>query len=82
MVRTQIQLTEGQAATLRQMAAVRRKSVAELIRFSVDLLIRQSSIGTASLQDRAKNVAGRFASGSPEGSQDHDRHVADAFAKR
>ena len=36
MVRTQIQLTEEQAAALRAMSAARQLSMAELIRISID----------------------------------------------
>ena len=42
MVRTQIQLTKQQSATLRKLAASRGVSAAELIRQGVDLYLRQS----------------------------------------
>ena len=43
MIRTQIQLTEEQAKTLKKIASRRGKSVAELIRISVDEWIRSSA---------------------------------------
>ncbi len=39
MIRTQIQLSEEQARTLKKLAAKEGKSVAELIRASVDILL-------------------------------------------
>jgi hypothetical protein len=42
MIRTQVQLTEEQVRALRNLASVRQVSVAELIRQSVDTLIRSS----------------------------------------
>jgi hypothetical protein len=41
MVRTQIQLTEGQAKTLKRLAKKQQRSVAELIRRSIDLYLAQ-----------------------------------------
>ena len=79
MVRTQIQLTPGQAKHLRRISAERRKSVAELIRTSVDLFV-ESTTGSGERFARAKSVAGKFGSGSKDGSAGHDRHLAEAFA--
>ena len=76
MVRTQIQLTEDQAAA-------RRVSMAELIRQSIDsLVLREGGSGREAIVARAKSTAGRFSSASPDGSAEHDRHLADAFATR
>ncbi|MEO8662257.1 MAG: CopG family transcriptional regulator [Bryobacteraceae bacterium] len=83
MVRTQIQLTEEQSVLLRRVAAARRQSVAELIRVSVDLFMeREASIGQSALAERAKAAAGRFSSGSSDGSREHDRYLANAFGQR
>jgi len=80
MIRTQIQLTEAQAQTLKAMAAARRSSVAELIRRGVDYLIRQSgSIDMAERRRRAIAAAGRFHSGQSNVSTEHDRHLAEAY---
>ena len=80
MVRTQIQLTESQAEILRQMSVARDQSVAELIRMGVDLLVKQEGgSNSADRLERARLAVGRFASGSPDGSREHDRHLADAF---
>jgi len=80
VIRTQIQLTEAQAQTLKTMAAARRSSVAELIRQSVDHLIRQSgSIDVEERRRRAIAAAGRFHSGQSNVSTEHDRHLAEAY---
>ena len=80
MVRTQIQLTETQAEALRQLSVARNQSVAELVRMGVDLLVKQEGgSNSADRLDRARLVVGRFASGSSDGSQQHDQHLANAF---
>ncbi len=64
MVRTQIQLTDRQAALVRQTAAERHISMAEAIRQGIDLLLQQK-IAPAHDQrvQRALAAAGRFHSG-------------------
>jgi len=80
MIRTQIQLTEAQAQTLKAMAAARQSSVAALIRESVDHLILQSgSIDAAERRRRAIAAAGRFRSGQSNVSTKHDHHLAEAY---
>jgi hypothetical protein len=80
MVRTQIQLTEEQAAVLHKMSAERQVSIAELIRNSIDNFVQEEA-GTsrAAKVARAKSVVGQFASGHADVSSDHDRYLAEAF---
>jgi len=79
MIRTQIQLTEAQAQTLKAMAAARQSSVAALIREGVDYLIQQAgSIDVAERRRRAIAAAGRFRSGRSDVSMEHDRQLAEA----
>jgi hypothetical protein len=66
MIRTQIQLTEEQASTLREMSILRREAGPS----------RDAIVG------RAKNAAGRFASGTSNASTEHDKYLADAFGGR
>ena len=80
MIRTQIQLTEEQAQALRVLAATHRSSVAELIRQSVDALIRSS--GGTDLAERRRSAiaaAGRFRSGQANVSTEHDRYLAEDY---
>ena len=44
MIRTQIQITDTQAQKLKELAASQNKSVAELIRQGIDVLLKQQFI--------------------------------------
>ena len=82
MVRTQIQLTEEQHSALRRLSAATGRSVADLIREAVGQAL--SSAPLAARKDRlerASRLAGKFASGSSDGSAEHDVHLAEAFRK-
>lgn len=80
MVRTQIQLTEEQAKALKELAASRDISVAELIRQSVDATLRAlDSPKQEEIKRRAKAVSGRFNSGLPDVGIDHDKYLAEDF---
>ncbi len=80
MIRTQIQLTEEQARAVKALALARRTSVAELIRQSVDELLR-TAVGAdpAERRRRAIAVAGRFHSGKRDISTRHDEYLAEAY---
>jgi hypothetical protein len=80
MIRTQIQLTEEQQEMLRGLSMETGRSMAELIREGIDRL------GASNLRadrgeriERAVRLAGRFSSGRPDVSAEHDRHLAEAF---
>ena len=82
MVRTQIQLTEEQAAKLKKMAAIKGVSIAELIRHGVEVLLH--SHGTVTPEERrhrAIAVAGRFHSGRSNLSSKYAEHLAEAYKK-
>lgn len=83
MVRTQIQLTENQARRLKQLAASQGRSMADLIRSSVDALLTQPDAGDDDQlkRERAANVIGRFRSGTGDLSTAHDRHLADVLGR-
>jgi hypothetical protein len=80
MVRTQIQLTERQAALIRQLAAERNLSMAEAIRLSLDRFLE----GTVTVDHgerirRALAVTERFRSGHRDTSVAHDQVLAEAL---
>ena len=80
MFRTQIQLTEEQSSALKQLAAREGVSVSELIRASVDILLRSS--GFINLEERRKkalDAAGRLRNGPEDLSTNHDRYLTEAF---
>jgi Ribbon-helix-helix protein, copG family len=78
MVRTQIQLTSEQLHTLRRIAAERGVSLASLIREAVDQMV--AGADPDDRWDRALASVGRYASGLGDLSEDHDRHLDDAYS--
>jgi predicted transcriptional regulator len=80
MVRTQVQLTEEQASSLKQLAAKRQVSIACLIRESVEQLLREAvSVSRSELRERALKAAGRFRSGGLNLSEKHDEYFVEAI---
>jgi len=76
MVRTQVQLTEEQASALKVMAAERGVSMAQLIRETVDRLLRESRApGYEERARRAMAFAGRFRSGLTDLGARHDYYL-------
>ena len=80
MVRTQIQLTQRQADALKQVAARRGLSVAELIRQSIDRLLMQAGERSEEeLRAKALAAAGRFRSGRSDVALRHDEFLGEGF---
>jgi Spy/CpxP family protein refolding chaperone len=80
MVRTQIQLTEAQHAQLKQLAARENKSVAELIRQSVEALVSSAGVmDKAERRARALAAIGRFRGGEHDLAENHDRYLSEAY---
>ncbi|MDR7522812.1 MAG: CopG family transcriptional regulator [Armatimonadota bacterium] len=80
MKRTQVQLTEGQMRRLRELAAERGVSMAELIREAVDVLVRSAGdIPWEERRRRAIQAVGRFASGHRDISVKHDEYLEAAY---
>lgn len=79
MIRTQIQLTEEQMLGLKEAAARRGDSVAELVRRGVDAVLRESGPSDADPWVRAASASGRFHSGTPDLARRHDDHLVAAF---
>ena len=77
MVRTQIQLTEAQVASLKKLARRHHVSVAELIRRGVNYLLASESVTNPDqAKQKAIAAAGRFASGKKDISVSHDDYLA------
>ena len=82
MVRTQIQLTEHQAKSLKELAEAEDRSMAALIRQSVDAFLQSSSHrGSHERKRRALAAVGRFRSGVSDLSVNHDRYLSEAFGE-
>jgi hypothetical protein len=82
MIRTQIQLTEDQWKKLKELSAMRRTPVAELVRASIDQYIGSSEIITMDeRRRRAIAVIGRYHSGETGGniSEEHDKYLDEAY---
>lgn len=79
MIRTQVQLSDEQSRALKETAAARGISIAEVIRQALD----QHLGGEAreSRRERAIRAIGGYRSGRHDVSVRHDDDVADAFAE-
>lgn len=82
MVRTQIQLEEGQAWRLRSLAQERGLSMAEIIRRFVDRCLKEEARGRADLYARAARLIGGFPDreGAADLAEGHDRYLDEALA--
>jgi predicted DNA-binding protein len=76
MPRTEIELTEEQARRLDQLAARSGRSVADVIRDSVDVYLDNER---ALAKERARKASGRFRSGLPDLGMNHDKYLAEDF---
>ena len=81
MVRTQIQLTEQQARSLRAKAHERGLSLAEVIRRYVEKGLADEAPDRATLYERAARLVGtcRDRAGKRDVSAKHDRYLDEAF---
>jgi len=82
MVRTQIQITEEQAAAVKRLARLRGISMAEVIRQGVDQVLRtEGPVDAEERRRRALSVIGRYHSGLGDLSEHHDDYLAEAYGK-
>lgn len=80
MIRTQIQLTESQAEALKKLSDAKHVSMAELIRRSVDNMIKSSTtLDREEMVRRAIAAAGQFESKETDISINHDKYLAEDF---
>ncbi|MBC7074513.1 MAG: ribbon-helix-helix domain-containing protein [Syntrophomonadaceae bacterium] len=78
MVRTQVQLTEKQAALLKQLSLKEEVSIAELIRRAVDQLLEEyAQKEPQGRVERMLDVVGKFRSGLGDLAKHHDRYFAE-----
>ena len=82
MVRTQVQITEQQAAQLRKRAADEGTSLAEIVRRSIEVYLKASgAVADRERRQRALRASGRFRSGKRDLSERHDKYLAETYAK-
>jgi hypothetical protein len=82
MIRTQVQLTEQQARTLKELAHRENKSVAELTRQAIEYWLQ--TVVAVSMEERRRRAlaaVGRFHSGVSDVSEQHDDHLAEAYGQ-
>jgi hypothetical protein len=79
MIRTQIQLTDEQAAAAKRMASERGVSMAEVIRDALDRELQTSD--RKALWERALSVVGKFRDidGATDVSERHDDYLAEIY---
>jgi hypothetical protein len=83
MIRTQIQLTDEQAAGLKNLSAAKGGSMAEWIRTAVDRLILEA--GEPSWEERKKRalaIVGIGHSDLSDVAENHDAYLAEAYLGR
>jgi hypothetical protein len=80
MVRTQIQLTEKQIESLRELSAATGRSIADLTREAVTAYLQCRGVKSrAMLIEQAIGAAGQFGSGTADVSAHHDRYLSEAY---
>lgn len=78
MIRTQIQLTEKQAGAIKEIAAIEGRSMADVIRESVEVYTASRGVrDRKELKKAALAIAGRFRSGLANLSARHDDYLAE-----
>lgn len=82
MIRTQIQLTEEQARALKELAAAEGRSMADLIRESVDIYIASDPAREpGQARNEALRLIGKYSSGRSDLSKNHDLYLAEDLAR-
>jgi hypothetical protein len=80
MNRTQIQLTDEQTKALKHLSVQQNKSMAQLIREAIDILLRSRHLPAGDdLRRRAIQAAGRFRSRVPDLATRHDDYLAESY---
>lgn len=79
MVRTQIQLTEAQAAQLKELAHESNESIAAIIRQALDQFLAKRRPDRRTLHRQALSVVGKYRAGAPDVSVEHDRYLEEEY---
>ena len=82
MIRTQIQLTEEQSNSLKQLAEQDNVSIAELVRRSIDSYLQERQfISPEERKQRLLSVIGIGNSGVPDLGSNHDKYLAEIYGE-
>lgn len=79
MIRTQIQLTDEQAARLRELAHSGNESIAAIIRKALDQFLSKQKPNRRTLYRQALTAIGKHRSGVHDISLEHDRYLEEEF---
>jgi hypothetical protein len=79
MVRTQIQLTERQAAQLKELAHESNESISAIIRKALDQFLTAQQPDNRIKYRRALAIIGKYTSGRPDIAKNHDRYLEEDF---
>lgn len=81
MIRTQIQITPEQAGLLKHLASKERKSESELIRISIDSMLKSGGIkDQCDLLHKAMAAAGKL-NGPRNLAENHDDYLAEVLGR-
>lgn len=82
MIQKEIKLTKKQVYELQKLSKIKGKSISELIRQGIDMVIKSNKAIISDEQRRcAVAVAGRFRSGYSNLSTNHDEHLIEVYKK-
>jgi predicted DNA-binding ribbon-helix-helix protein len=80
MIRTQIQFTKEQWEALKKIAASRHVSISEVVRQSIDELIRSpENQGIDEYQRLSVEIVGKYQSGFSDISAEHDKYLSEIY---
>lgn len=79
MIRTQIQLTDEQAARLKELSHAGKESMAAIIRKALDQFLLKQKPTRRSLYRQALTAVGRHRAGIHDISLEHDRYLDEEF---
>ena len=80
MIRTQIQLTDKQAARLKDLAHASNESMAAIIRKALDQFLLKQEPDRRILYRQALATVGKYKAGAPDISIEHDRYLEEEFS--
>ncbi len=79
MIRTQVQLTDEQAARVKELAHASNVSMAAIIRKALDQFILKQEPDRRTLYRQALATVGKYKAGAPDISIEHDRYLEQEF---
>lgn len=79
MIRTQIQLTDEQAARLKALAHAGNESIAAVIRKALDQFLSKQEPDRRTLFRQALTAVGKHEAGVPDVSLEHDRYLEEEY---